>query len=73
MILSWQRKDTVSISPEYMCNFKPVRSKKVKAHGLPNSIAIDLAPYAGIIFSTKIKKKAPVLEDSNLKQSLKRV
>ena len=53
-----------------MCNFKPVRSKKVKAHGLPNSIAIDLAPYAGIIFSTKIKKKIARAENNT---SLKRV
>ena len=53
-----------------MCNFKPLRSKKVKAHGLPNSIAIDLAPYAGIIFSTKVKKKIARVENNT---SLKRI
>lgn len=40
-----------------MCNFKPIKSRKIKSHGLPNSITIDLAPYAGIIFSTKNKKE----------------
>ena len=54
-----------------MCNFKPIKSKKIKAHGLPNSITIDLAPYAGIIFSTKVKKKAICLEDPNEIESVK--
>ena len=54
-----------------MCNFKPIRSKKVKAHGLPNSIAIDLAPYAGVMFSVKTRKKAPVLEDPDLVKTAK--
>lgn len=45
-----------------MCNFKPVKSRKIKAHGLPNSISIDLAPYAAVIFSIPIAKKAPTLE-----------
>ena len=48
-----------------ICNFKPIKSNKVKAHGLPNSINIEIAPYAAIIFSTKIKKKVQVLEDPN--------
>ena len=55
-----------------MCNFKPVRSRKVKAHGLPNSISVDIAPYAGLILYTKIKKKAPVLEEPDLKKCLDR-
>ena len=54
-----------------MCNFKPIKSRKVKSHGLPNSISIDLAPYAGIIFSTRIKKKAPTLEEPKRKSSVK--
>ena len=54
-----------------MCNFKPVKSRKIKSHGLPNSIAIDLAPYAGIIFSIPIKKKAPTLKEPKLKHSIK--
>ena len=48
-----------------MCNFKPIRSRKVKAHGLANSISIDIAPYAAIIFSIPIKKKAPNLGINN--------
>jgi len=48
-----------------MCNFKPITSRKVKAHGLPNSIAIDIAPYSAIIFSTPIAKKAAIDEDLN--------
>ena len=49
-----------------MCNFKPVRSHKIKAHGLPNSITIDLAPYAGVMFSVKAKKKVPIFEDPDV-------
>ena len=54
-----------------MCNFKPIKSKKVKAHGLPNSIVIDLAPYAGIIFSVPIKKKVPTLNVPSGKKIIK--
>jgi len=54
-----------------MCNFKPIKSRKIKSHGLPNSITIDLAPYAGIIFSTKIKKKADTLEKPKTIKSIK--
>lgn len=54
-----------------MCNFKPINSRKIKAHGLPNSISIDLAPYAAIIFSIPIKRKAPTLENPSSKQSIK--
>jgi len=56
-----------------MCNFKPIKSKKDKAHGLPNSIAIDLAPYAGVMFSIPIKKKAPTVKSSNTKTSIKAI
>ncbi len=49
-----------------MCNFEPIRSRKIKAHGLPNSIAIDLAPYAAVMFSVKTGKKKPVYEDPDL-------
>lgn len=48
-----------------MCNCKLIKSEKTKAHGMPNSIAIDIAPYAAIIFSIKLKKKAPTVEDPN--------
>lgn len=54
-----------------MCNFKPIKSKKIKSHGLPNSITIDLAPYAGIIFSIPIKRKAPTLNKPKSKQTIK--
>ena len=54
-----------------MCNFKPIKSKKVKAHGLPDSITIDLAPYAGIIFSIPIKKKAPTVSIPKGKKTIK--
>ena len=54
-----------------MCNFKPIKSRKIKSHGLPNSISIDLAPYAGIIFSIPIKKKAPTIEEPKSKRSIK--
>ena len=49
-----------------MCNFKPVRTRKVKAHYLPNSISVDIAPYAAMIFSTKTKKKVQVLDDPKI-------
>ena len=49
-----------------MCNFKPIRSHKIKSHGLPNSISIDLAPYAAVMFSVKTGKKMPVYEDPDL-------
>ena len=54
-----------------MCNFKPIKSRKIRSHGLPNSISIDLAPYAGIIFSIPIKKKAPTIEEPQSKLSIK--
>ena len=49
-----------------MCNFKPIRSRKIKSHGLPNSISIDLAPYAGIMFVVKAGKKVPIFEDPDV-------
>ena len=49
-----------------MCNFKPIRSRKIKAHGLPNSISIDLAPYAGVMFMVKAGKKMPIFEDPDV-------
>ena len=54
-----------------MCNFKPIKSRKIKSHGLPNSISIDLAPYAGIIFSIPIKKKAPTIKEPQSERSIK--
>ena len=54
-----------------MCNFKPIKSRKIKAHGLPNSISIELAPYAGIVFSIPIKKKAPTIKEPKTKRSIK--
>jgi len=54
-----------------MCNFKPIASRKVKAHGLNNSIAIDIAPYSAIIFSTPIDKKAPIDEEPKKNRIIK--
>ena len=39
-----------------MCNYEPVRSHKIKSHGLEQSIKIRIAPYAGIIFKVKVTK-----------------
>ncbi len=39
-----------------MCNFEPVKAKRRKRHGFMHSITIDLAPFAGIIFSAKVQK-----------------
>ena len=50
-----------------MCNFKPVKSRKISAHGLSNSISIDIAPYAGIVFSIPIGRKSPVKENPSRK------
>ena len=46
-----------------MINDKQLFASSTKAHGLSHSISIDLAPYAAIIFSKKIDRKAPVYED----------
>ncbi|MDO4197530.1 MAG: 1,4-alpha-glucan branching protein GlgB [Erysipelotrichaceae bacterium] len=42
-----------------MCNFTPITSKRVKAHNMNNSIEIDLAPYAGVMFMAPRPKKEP--------------
>lgn len=44
-------------------NDKQLFSSSTKAHGLPNSISIDIAPYAGIIISKRIDRKAPIYEE----------
>lgn len=49
-----------------ICNDKEIVSRKVKAHGLTNSITVDIAPLAAIIFSIKTSKKAPILEEPDL-------
>ena len=36
-----------------MCNYEPIISSNIKAHGYDQSISIDLAPYAGIIFKVR--------------------
>ena len=36
-----------------MCNYTPVKSEAIGAHGYNDSISIDLAPYAAIIFKVK--------------------
>ena len=46
-----------------MCNFKPVRSEKISSHGLPNSIEIDIAPFAGIMFSMRMEKARLFMEN----------
>ena len=38
-------------------------SSHIKAHGMSQSIGIDLAPYAAIIFVTEIGRKAPIPEE----------
>lgn len=48
-----------------MCNFEPLRTKKKKSHGYPNSISIDLAPYGAVIFSHPVRKKAATVNKSN--------
>ena len=49
-----------------LCNEKPVISERKTANGLANSIVFDLAPYAGIIFSTPLPEKLPpVCESGN--------
>ena len=48
-----------------MCNFKPIRTRRIKAHGLPNSISIDLGPYAAAIFYIKLNKKVLKIEEPN--------
>ena len=49
-----------------MCNYNPVHSRRISAHGLPNSIEIDIAPYAGIMFSIPIEKERIFLENPDL-------
>ena len=39
-----------------MCNFEPIKAKRRKRHGFTHAITIDLAPFAGIIFKTKVQK-----------------
>lgn len=38
-------------------------SSHIRAHGMSQSIGIDLAPYAAIIFVTEIGRKAPIPEE----------
>lgn len=40
-----------------MCNFNPINSVKKNQHGLSDSIFIDIAPYAAIIFKVNIIKE----------------
>lgn len=54
-----------------MCNFKPIKSKKVASHGFTNSIEIDLAPYAGVIFSVPIRKRAIATKKTTTKKASK--
>lgn len=46
-----------------MCNYKPIKSEKIMSHSLPNSIEIDIAPYAAIMFSMRIEKERLFLEN----------
>ena len=46
-----------------MCNYKPIKSEKIMSHSLPNSIEIDIAPYAAIMFSMRIEKDRLFLEN----------
>ena len=55
-----------------MCNYKPVKSQKITSHGLPNSIEIDIAPYAGIMFWTKIEKERLFLENPDFLKNIER-
>ena len=46
-----------------MVNENELVSSHIKAHGMSQSIGIDLAPYAAIIFVTEIGRKAPIPEE----------
>ena len=46
-----------------MVNENELWTSSFRAHGLPQSIGIDLAPYAAAIFMTDIGRKAPVSEE----------
>ena len=37
-----------------MCNFEPIESEDIEAHKLAQSINIRIAPFAGIMFRTKV-------------------
>ena len=39
-----------------MCNFTPVKAVKKEKHKLPYTLKIRIAPFAGIIFRTTVKK-----------------
>lgn len=39
-----------------MCNFTPVKAVKKEKHKLPYTLKIRIAPFAGIIFKTTVKK-----------------
>ena len=41
-----------------MCNFTPLKAKRKKKHGFKNSLNIRLAPFAGIIFKTNLRKNS---------------
>ncbi len=41
-----------------MCNYKPIKSVRRKAHGLDQSIRITIAPFAAIVFRVDLKKYA---------------
>ena len=49
-----------------MCNFKPIKSVRRKAHGHKQSIRITIAPFSAIIFKVDIKTVAKI----NLKDSI---
>ena len=51
-----------------MCNYNPIGSTNNKAHNLPHSIDITIAPYAAIIFRVDISKK---LDQNYFEQNLK--
>ena len=61
-----------------MCNYKPIRTKKKKSHDLPQSIDIDIAPFAAIIFRVKVTKeklqkyyKPPVIVKKEIKAEIR--
>ena len=41
-----------------MCNFTPLKAKRKKKHGFKNCLNIRLAPFAGIVFKTNLRKNS---------------
>lgn len=53
-----------------MCNFKPIRSKKVKCNQLENSITVRLAPFGALVL--QFDKSKIVVEKKTVKKAVKK-